>query len=311
MKTKGKCLLVFAILALLLIVPQVTHAQDDMAVAYVQVPDGWDSPHIWAWDDAGNNAFAAWPGGAAQPDPENPGWYFIWLPATKNNIIVSSGNMQTDDHALDGLPVWLTVISEDEVEISYEALTQGEPPAYVPTEVVPDTPPPAANNITVRAQVPYYWDTPHLWAWSHPAGTNAFAAWPGEPLTRDGEWYTIDAPDWVNSFIVNANDGAVQTGDMRELEVGRDIWILVVDADTYFYDYSEITEIPTIEEPPLPADEPEPEPEPDETDTPEEPEITGNDTDESNGSNTLIIIVVIAAVLVVAVIIVIVAKKRK
>jgi hypothetical protein len=56
----------------------------------------------------------------------------------------------------------------------------------------------------------------------------------------NGGWYEITIPGWVNSFIVNANGGSVQTGDMKGLDIGRDIWIVVTNADTYTYDYAEI-----------------------------------------------------------------------
>ena len=69
------------------------------------------------------------------------------------------------------------------------------------------------------------------WAWSAPDGTNAFAAWPGEALTEaeDG-WYTIQVPGWINSVIINGNEGSVQTSDLS-VEPGSELWITVTDAE--------------------------------------------------------------------------------
>jgi hypothetical protein len=97
-----------------------------------------------------------------------------------------------------------------------------------------------AASITVRAKVPESWAEPCLWAWLDPDGTAAFPAWPGEPFVKDGDWYALQAPGWVNSVIVNANGGAVQTGDMKALEPGKDLWIVVTGAEDYVVDYMEI-----------------------------------------------------------------------
>ena len=35
---------------------------EERVAVYVQVPEDWENPCIWAWDEEGNNAFAAWPG---------------------------------------------------------------------------------------------------------------------------------------------------------------------------------------------------------------------------------------------------------
>ena len=36
---------------------------DETKVAInVKVPDDWQNPCVWAWDEDGNNAFEAWPG---------------------------------------------------------------------------------------------------------------------------------------------------------------------------------------------------------------------------------------------------------
>ena len=90
---------------------------------------------------------------------------------------------------------------------------------------------PKAEDITVYAKVPEDWEAPCLWAWSHPDGTNAFASWPGEAMTEgeDG-WYEIKVGGWINSVIINANGGTVQTTDLR-VDAGKDLYITVVSAE--------------------------------------------------------------------------------
>ena len=84
--------------------------------------------------------------------------------------------------------------------------------------------------VPVAVYVPEGWDALNLWAWADD-GTNAFTAWPGEALEQDGDWYTIQVPGWINSVIINANGGTVQTTDLS-VEVGRELWITVKDAET-------------------------------------------------------------------------------
>ena len=54
----------------------------------------------------------------------------------------------------------------------------------------------------------------------------------------DGDWYTIEVPGWINSVIINANEGSVQTTDLS-VEVGKDVWIVVSDAENATVSYEE------------------------------------------------------------------------
>ncbi len=192
---------------------------------YVQVPEDWTDPCVWAWDSDGNNAFAAWPGEEMEADTVNDGWYYIWLPEWANHVIVNAneGSVQTEEQILDTNAAWITVTAADAVEISYEKQTTGEIPAYV-------------EKFAVHAKVEDSWDTPCLWAWSAPDGTNAFAAWPGAEM-KEGEdgWYTVKVPVWVNSIIVNANEGAVQTEDISIDPA--ELWVTVAADGTYDFSY--------------------------------------------------------------------------
>lgn len=370
MKKRLFSFLVVTLMLSLVCIPAVHAAPDDLTVAYVNVPDDWQYPCIWAWDDAGNSAFAAWPGGECDADPNNAGWYYCYLPNWATNLIVNAndGTVQTGvDLNTEGKNVWITVKSPDDAVLSFDSQTKGEAPEYVEkvtvharipaswqdpcvwawldpdgtnafsswpgaemrshgddwytlgvpawvnciiinanggsvqtsdlkdldttqdiwvdiaddlsASVTSENPDLAVPNITVYAKVPADWDSPCLWAWLDPDGTNAFSSWPGEPFTLEGEWYEITVPGWVNSLIVNANGGAVQTGDMKGLDTGRDVWIVVTDADNYTYDYEE---------------------------------IAGSDTGAPEAVSPVIWIASAAAVAVAAVIIiVIVAKKKK
>lgn len=104
------------------------------------------------------------PGEEMEADAANDGWYYIWLPAWANHVIINAneGNVQTEEQILDTNAAWITVSAADTVEISYESKTTGEAPAYV-------------EKFVVHAKVDDSWDTPCLWAWSAPDGTNAFS----------------------------------------------------------------------------------------------------------------------------------------
>ena len=69
-------------------------------------------------------------------------------------------------------------------------------------------------------------------------GTNAFASWPGEALEENNGWLTKEIPGWVNSIIVNGNDGSVQTSDIS-IETEKDVWVVVTDAENYEVTYEE------------------------------------------------------------------------
>ncbi len=328
---------VFALVLVMLVLavvmaPAALAAEEERIVAYVQVPEDWAEPCFWAWDADGNNAFAAWPGGAAEADPGNEGWYYCWLPNWVTNIIVkaNAGEVQTGEIVVDaGKNVWITIASPEEATAVYEAQTQGEAPAYVEkiavhakvpsdwseanlwawlapdgtnafaawpgeamalddsgwytaqapawinsviinagdgnpqtedltvepkemwvvvaddgtAEVTYENPDLAVANITVRVKAPTDWASPCLWAWSHPDGTNAFAAWPGEPLVETDGWFTLEVPGWINSVIVNANEGSVQTGDLS-VDTGKDIWVVVTDAENAAVSYEEPADLP-------------------------------------------------------------------
>ena len=210
---------------------------DETKVAInVKVPDDWQNPCVWAWDEDGNNAFEAWPGEECEAKPDNEGWYYVWVPDWANHVIVNAnaGEVQTGELVLDGKDAWITVSDADNAEISYDAQTTGDTPEYT-------------EKFLIHSKVDDSWENPNLWAWSAPDGTNAFEAWPGKAMTagEDG-WYTAKAPTWVNSIIINANNGDVQTEDLSIDPA--EIWVTVAEDGTADFGYTdpEKAEIPNV-----------------------------------------------------------------
>ena len=82
---------------------ETTQNTEERNALYVQVPEDWENPCVWAWDSDGNNAFTAWPGEEMEADAANDGWYYIWLPAWANHVIINAneGNVQTEEQILD------------------------------------------------------------------------------------------------------------------------------------------------------------------------------------------------------------------
>ena len=210
---------------------------------HVYVPLSWETVNMWAWSAPdGTNAFAAWPG-AAMKEGED-GWFTGKAPVWVNSLIINGneGTVQTGDISIEAKELWITVYED----LSYELLY--EDPATAGVE-----------DVTVHAKVPADWDGPSAWAWSAPDGTNAFASWPGEAMTENGDWFDITVPGWVNSFIVNANGGTVQTADLS-IEPGKEAWILVTDAENAQVFYEEPTEEAAVDEAPVAEETPVEEP---------------------------------------------------
>ena len=182
----------------------------------------------------------------------------------------------------------------------------------VPTVTVKEAPAslePAPEKTMVKIYVSVAGDyTPNMWAWGD--NGNAFAAWPGEPMTKEGDWWVIEIPDDCHSAIVN--DGAGQTSDLA-ITMGAENWI-VVDA-TFGATVS-------ASEPEQGATKPEPKPE----QKPTEPEATKPEAnkpaeksdedskEESKGGVNIFMIITIVLIVITAgavVATVIILKKKK
>lgn len=352
---------------------------DERNVIYVQAPDEWENPCIWAWNEDGTNAFEAWPGEEMDKEPSNEGWYYLWVPSYANHVIINanSGTVQTEEVILEEGNAWVTINDDCSTSISYEALTDGEAPVYVdkfavhvqvddtweevsllygneqillskgddglfskkipvtaesvaitngtvtteeisldPAEVwitVSDdgnvdfsyVDPAKANvaNITVSVMVPSDWDGASLWAWSAPDGTNVYTTWPGEAFEEGKNgWLQKEIPGWVNSVIINANEGSVQTTDIS-VEAEKDIWIVVNDAEDFELSYEE----PVVEQEDSDVSTDEVKDEAVTTSS-----VANDDAQNSAKTNmTSVVIVVIAVIFVIAGGVVFVIKKKK
>lgn len=252
-------------------------------VVHAYVPLSWKTVNMWAWSAPdGTNAFEAWPGEALVEGED--GWFTGKVPTWVNSLIINGneGTVQTEDITIEGKELWITVYEDLTYELSYED----------PNKAVP--------NITVHAQVPADWSAPSCWAWSAPDGTNAFSAWPGEALTQDGDWYTIEVPGWINSVIINANEGTVQTADLS-VEAGKDVWVVVTDPENATVSY----ELPAAQATPAETEVPA-------TDTTEAPAtepVTETPTEE--GGNTAGAIIFVVAIAVIAGGAAVILKKKK
>lgn len=246
-------------------------------VIHAKVDAGWENPNLWAWSAPdGTNAFEAWPGKAMTAD-EN-GWYSAKAPTWVNSIIINAneGSVQTEDLSIDPAEIWVTVEEDGTADFSYTDPEKAEIP-----------------NVTVHVKAPADWENPNLWAWSAPDGTNVFASWPGEAFEEQDGWLVKEIPGWVNSIIVNGNDGSVQTSDIS-IDTEKDVWVVVAGPEDYEVTY---------EEPEVTADAAEEK-------TAEATEKTEETTAESSTSPVVpvVILVVIAAVVIAAVV---VKKKNK
>lgn len=257
---------------------------EEMVPVCVSVPETWEAPCLWAWADDGTNAFAAWPGEEADKLGDT-GWYYCYVPSFVQNVIVNAnaGAVQTEGVVVEaGKPVWITVAEDNTATVSYDAQTDAEIPEYV-------------EKITVHAYVPLEWKTVNLWAWLDPDGTNAFETWPGEAMTETDGWYALEAPGWINSVIINANEGSVQTSDLT-VETGKDVWVVVNGPEDAVVSYEQPT-----------GDVAEPEATPEATPAPSEaPAET-----ESGGNATVWIIVAVAVVAVIVIAVAVSKKKKK
>lgn len=262
-------------------------------IVHAYVPLSWKTVNMWAWSAPdGTTAFDAWPGFAMTEGED--GWFTGKAPTWINSLIISGneGTVQTEDISIEAKELWITV---------YEDLTY---------DLLYEDPNKAVDNITVHAMVPADWSAPSCWAWSAPDGTNAFANWPGEALTQEGDWYVLEIPGWINSIIINANEGTVQTSDLS-VEAGKDLWVVVTAADNAVVTYEEPAEVPAPAEPEAPAEEPSEAPA-EEPEVPAEPEAPAAEPEApAQKSSAGLIIGIVAAVAVAAAAAGIIIKKKK
>ncbi len=123
-----------------------------------------------------------------------------------------------------------------------------DPPVDTPTDT------PDGEMVTIHAFVPEG-VSPKFWAWEFASQKNAFETWPGNPMSKDGKWWTIQVPTWCDGMIVN-DGGDKKTADLK-VEAGKEAWIVVQYDWSAEIHYSEpdlkdaVQEAPPIDENPL------------------------------------------------------------
>jgi len=116
-------------------------------------------------------------------------------------------------------------------------------------------------------------------------------------LEEGDGWLTKEIPGWVNSVIVNANEGTVQTQDIS-IETGKDIWVVVTDAENYEVSYEEPTTSTAAVETKA-------------ADATEEADTAADVTETEESNHTVLVVVIVLVVLIAAVVIVMAVKKNK
>ncbi len=94
----------------------------------------------------------------------------------------------------------------------------------------------AEDTITIYVSIESE-TAPNAWAWGDYG--NAFSGWPGEAMTKDGEYWTIEVPVGTTGFI--ANNGTAQTSDIT-IAGTEDVYITVAaDYSSYEVEGGEVT----------------------------------------------------------------------
>lgn len=122
------------------------------------------------------------------------------------------------------------------------------------------------ETFTLYAYVPEGWDSPGFYGW----GGSLSMTWPGEAMTDEGDgWFSYEVAADAEGLIVNANNGSVQTPDIKQF-VPADMWI-VINKDTTYTMYTERPDLSEIIE----TEPEEPEVQEEEIAEPVQPETTG------------------------------------
>ena len=108
----------------------------------VTMPADWTYPYLWAWNDAGNNVYAKWPGEAM--DIQENGTVTKLIPdwVTGLKISANGGAIQTDDILIEsGVDVYITIYAKDDMIGEYKEVEEPTEPDMPPTELEDMTPP--------------------------------------------------------------------------------------------------------------------------------------------------------------------------
>lgn len=175
---------------------------------------------------------------------------------TVTELPINAGGGDMTFTASEAMNLKITVdITKDTATILLESTDEkAEEPAEKPEEEKPtETPdaPAAEGNVLVHAYVPEG-TSPSFWAWQGSTQKNAFEAWPGNPMTKSGDWYTIEVPNWCDGMIVNNGSDEKKTQDIT-VEAGKEVWIVVNPYDwmssVAYYEEPNLAEVLPTEPP--------------------------------------------------------------
>ena len=133
-----------------MMIPFSATAADDTYTVYVEVPDTWGTPNIWAWTDSNGNVYDAWPG---EPMEEaEDGLYVAQIPKTALNFLINyEGDAnKTRDIKVTGVDCKVVVGTDLSVTVEYleeETTTVEEETTTVEEETTTKAPTNNTSNI--------------------------------------------------------------------------------------------------------------------------------------------------------------------
>ncbi len=199
----------------------------EATLVYVKLADSWTSANVHAYNESGDTCFGSWPGKALVADTDNDGWYYIFVSADMEFVIINATVLgETDDDedtsvqtvslAIEG-DSWITIDSEPIADgdsagnydgaVATVQATTGELPVYV-------------ASMDIKVYAPDTWDSVSLWAWVVGVDNSSlYPNWPGEVMTLGSDgWYTMtDVPQTITGLVINnsvASDGMQTNNDV-------------------------------------------------------------------------------------------------
>ncbi len=199
----------------------------EATLVYVKLADSWTSANVHAYNESGDTCFGSWPGKALTADTDNEGWYYVFVSADMEFVIINATVLgataddentavQTVSLAIDG-DSWITVDSEPIADgdsagnydgaVATTQATTGELPTYVAT-------------MDIKVYAPSTWDSVSLWAWVVGVDNSSlYPNWPGEQMTLSADgWYTMEnVPQTITGLVINnsvASDGMQTNNDV-------------------------------------------------------------------------------------------------
>ncbi|MBQ3214740.1 MAG: starch-binding protein [Oscillospiraceae bacterium] len=204
----------------------------------------------------------------------------------------------------------LTYTASQDCTLTVTLDMNGDVPSLTVTETAATLEPaPEVEKVKVYVSLPEG-ITPNLWAWGD--NGDAFPSWPGQAMTKDGDWWVIEIPNNCHSAIVN--DGTTQTTDLS-INLGADSWIVVDASWTATVSATEPSVTPGGNEQgnEQPTTKPTEKPEPTQpTEKPEDTTTEDKPAENEGGVDVFMIITIVMAVLAVgAVVVTVVILKKK